>query len=282
MAPNLVVVLSLVALALDLRSSAQVIRLRHPESSSTATNLLFNPSLLSASHKQGQESRPNPRPADGRFTNDRPPSSLLLASQEAARRRTPRPGNVLVRFDSNHDIERIQYVLQDGQLATIFRREQLGDVGPKQEDEQQTIVSRQAQQEMAEQHSLLTLEAHQLDDEAVRGDAQSDTDQILASLAHDALAAQAQNSNSALKTKSDKLRKFANFLSKLKTKIKSKLQLLPQMVEKKLNAKSSNGRLFVDGEDGEPVPIELESEQHQEMLNKPIGGLQLRQNPQEK
>lgn len=70
----------------------QVINLRHPESS------------------QYFSGRTSPRP------------NIPVARPPNRSRFTAKPGNVVVHFDHNHDIQHLQYVLQDGRLATLYQR----------------------------------------------------------------------------------------------------------------------------------------------------------------
>lgn len=64
--------------------TAQVITLRHPET-------------------------------DGNSTNTRQPNNR-------ANRFTAQPGRVIVHFDRTHEIQQLEYVLQDGRLATLYQR----------------------------------------------------------------------------------------------------------------------------------------------------------------
>jgi len=306
---------------------AQLIRLRHPETSPTATNLFFNPALLPPP-RPSRDERP-PFAPGGPFSNDRPPGPLLVASQEASRRRRPPPGAILVRFDSKHNIRRVQYVLQDGQLATVYSKRAKGSktkISPAQsefqlppQDSLQAQSSAEAQPKeklsLPEQHSLaqqgqqqqeqqlveepenqLIFEPHQFDEPIheqktgvvetqfngyheeplLKWPKKSETGEILAAIARDSIASQKDNFHRAyLLAKGGRLTKFGKFMKKLRKKIRSKLKQSPKSVQSKLGKKSSDGKLFVDRPDGRPIPIELQGELHQHLINNPFDRFQL-------
>lgn len=237
------------------QTAAQLIALRHPE-------------------------------ANDHFRWARPSAGQTAAP--AARRHSARPGNVIVHFDRQHDIQRLQYVLQDGRLATLYERRPAGrhqapgqSHGRMQElapvsvaaaaaggqaaageppiDHEQTIdilddKANAIAQLVGGQHVTLEL---------ADGHGSQDKLRVLSTIAEDALHEDIQAGRA-------KLRKTAH---SLKHKLGAKLRELPQLIRSKLRAKSSVGKLFVDGPDAGQTAATGGQHQHQAGVVLELGAL---------
>lgn len=182
-----------------------------------------------------------------------------------------RPGNVIVHFDHSHDIQQLQYVLQDGRLATLYQRalqhpansrlpvqvranqlvqrrdENSNSVSTQTVDHSQTIqvvdshsqpvsnlVGDHVTVELSDQSKAST------ESSTSHVDPTDDKLDVLATIAVDAIQLGAQTGGA-------KLRKVGNLvLDKLKSKVNAKLHELPKIIEAKLQAKSTVGQMFIE------------------------------------
>lgn len=233
------------------QKSPQIISLKHPES-----NGFFN-----------------------RFKKPTAPPSITY-NPELRPRFTARPGNVVVNFDRDHEIQQLQYVLQDGRLATLYRRNQQhprnvdtpvqvwapGELHRRDEVSSgissiekvptrlvssatdQTIeilnsknqgVSQLVGDHMTVSLPSLTSASQTSNRESYDKLSRDDRVAILATIAADSL-------HNGVQMAGPKLQQAGHMLEKLKSQVGKKLQQLPGIIEAKLRAKSSVGRLFLE------------------------------------
>jgi hypothetical protein len=226
-------------------AGAQVIRLRRP-----------------ASHRLPGWLTPAGHPAGGHNIRNEPAAhSQKAAPPEAAQpappgaaadqtqtdgQQQPRPGNVVVHFDQNHQIQTIEYMLKDGSLATVYSRANKSAESARAGTAAGEAAAAGAAKEPAagQVHATTTIDfedGEHLDGGG--GGGESEAGEILGHLGADALRAGLRG---------DKMRNLMN-------KIKAKLDKLPRMLEAKLRAKSTHGTKFVDrpppAPDAERTPI---------------------------
>jgi len=246
----------LISLVLGVVASPQVINIRHPESVGA--------------------------PQRGEPTRGHTGSSPSWRA-----RFTAKPGNVIVHFDKYHEIQHIQYVLQDGGLATLYQRHQAADDLPTQvqpsphaqprvatlgvhepferkqrvnHDETIEILDSKMNgvSHLVGDHITIELPDHRLHEGQVHpmGIAATGPDyheklDVLATVAADAIQTGAQVGEI-------KLKKAGVLLDKLKNKVSLKLHELPSMIEAKLRSKSSMGRIFLDEQAQQQVVVQID------------------------
>ena len=271
---------------------AQVIRLRRPAQSSTLAYLHPNQaeSVASSSEPVASASSRPPAPAARVPINELPPPNIR-------NRRPPQAGNLIVRFGPDHEIQRLEYVMRDGRLATVYSRPREPQVQARQHSSArspdgasssspievpgqsgpdkvglatpQPVEGKQQQEEPEPEPVVVDLNGSEFGDaESIGGQGGEfgDKSDILGAVA-------SELANSGHKTSATKLTKAKGILAK----IKAKFAQLPQLIEKNLQAKSSHGKAFIDHKSGPqerpgpqlvyariPYPGHEDKQQHQQ------------------
>lgn len=227
------------------------------ESNWTSRHLLFGLALLLATHTSGGQLISLRHPESNRpLADHRRPPSNELSPRLPARRDVARPGNVIVHFDQDHEISRLQYVLQDGRVATLFQRPSERPAaaptgggarpttsGPSpSEAHRRTIEVVDSHSDSAESlaagggHLLLELPLGPEQQLALAGQDGAANSTLVAQVAEDLL-------ENGIQLGEQKLGQLA---SKLRAKLSAKLHELPHLVGRKLRQKSAAGGHFVD------------------------------------
>lgn len=239
-------------------------------------------------------------------------ASLSLAppySRPSRARYVAKPGSVIVHFDRNHDIQQLQYVMQDGRLANLYQRHPNHPANTQtptpirvdgsqvraaskslpviDQDETIEVVDdkKRAKLMLVGNHMTIPLPNHELEGTSpsqkghnhhkdLESDADSTDSSELEDEKLDVLATVAVDAMQAGTVIADmKLKKAAVMLSKLKDKVSAKLHELPGIVESNLRAKSTLGKMFVD-ESGHKVKLVADDLDESESSNRPSSASQ--------
>lgn len=215
------------------------------------------------------------------------PGSANLAHNNRPTSRTryvAKPGSVIVHFDRGHDIQLLQYVMQDGRLATLYQRHPNHPANtqtpiPVNVDGSQRAASemvpvinhdetievidakKRAKLMLVGSHLTVPLPDHELEGTVPSqkhhqqvahtdsSDLSDDKLDVLATVAVDAIQAGSEIAEL-------KMKKAGILLSKLKSKVSAKLHELPSIIESNLRDKSTVGQMHLDGEGNKVLPVE--------------------------
>lgn len=251
----------------------------------------------------------------GSNSDQQGPQQVSIAQRGPSQTRfVAKPGNVIVHFDKSHEIQQLQYVLQDGRLANLYQRhpEHPDNVrlpiqvspasGLQRRDEQpKVVVTGPAPQDsiMVNQNSTIEILDSKLQTVShLIGDHLTLTlpPQLLVSNgtdhqhmhidAHDLsedekLEILATIAKEALQAGTEageaKLKKLTPMMDKLKAKVSQKLHELPGFIESKIRAKSSAGKVLLS-HTGDKIQVveesDVESQQAQQQFNKESASVQ--------